>query len=117
MPPQSIKSLGDSKVATGTHLKHVIETYPKSMHNLTMKSIDLKDKQNYSSVALLVSDEVESCLKQLKKFDTTGTVTYANLMRCVRNSFFDKDISPLERIDIIWFSVFMCRIWHSWLKN
>ena len=115
--PSNLLTLGN-EIATRTHLKHVLDSYPKSRHNLTLRAIDTKDKQNYTSIALLVSEDVESCLLDLSsKLRTRGTIIYLTVMRCIRNSIFDKGISPLERIDLIWFSLFFCRIWRSWLRE
>ena len=46
-----------------------------------------------------------------------GTTAYLTLMRCIRDSIFDKSISPLKRIELIGFSLFFCRIWRSWLRE
>ena len=38
-------------------------------------------------------------------------------MRNIREAFFNKALSPLERIYIVWKTVFYLRIWRSWLSG
>ena len=113
--PSNIISIG-TEVACRGHLTEVLKKFPKARHGLTHRAIDDKDKQNYTSIGLLVKPCVESCLKEL---DTTvktyGTVVYLTFMRDIRDSFFDKSLSPLRRIYLIWKSVYFARIWRSWL--
>ena len=113
--PSNIISIG-TEVACRGHLTEVLKKFPKERHGLTHRAIDDKDKQNYTSIGLLVKPCVESCLKEL---DTTvktyGTVVYLTFMRDIRDSFFDKSLSPLRRIYLIWKPVYFARIWRSWL--
>lgn len=75
-------------------------------------------KQNYSSIELLVKPSVEECLRELgQSMRTTGTVVYLRLMRDIRDSFFDKSLSPLRRLYLLWKSIFFRRIWRVWLSN
>ena len=48
---------------------------------------------------------------------TRGTIAYLKVMRSYRDAIFDKSLSPLERIRLMWFSVFFIRIWRTWLKE
>ena len=41
---------------------------------------------------------------------------YLSLMRNIRNAFFDKSLSPLDRIFCCGIRCFFCRIWGSWLS-
>ena len=39
-------------------------------------------------------------------------------MRCIRDAFFDKALSPIKRLSLVWEVVFFLRIWRLWLyKN
>ena len=115
--PSNLLILGKG-TATRFHLQHVVNAYPKSKHNLTLRAIDSKDKQNYTSIVTLLSGDVQSCLEELSPImKTRGTTAYLTLMRCIRDSIFDKSISPLKRIELIGFSLFFCRIWRSWLRE
>lgn len=98
LTPSNILSLG-SEIACPGHLLDVLKRYPKAKHGLTQRAIDNKDKQNYSSIELLIKESVEECLQELDvKTKTSGTVFYLSLMRDIRNCYFDKSISPLDRL-------------------
>lgn len=115
--PSNIISIG-SEVACRGHLTEVLKKFHEARHGLTHRSIDDKDKQNYTGIGLLVKPCVEECLKGLSStLKTSGTVVYLKLMRDVRDSFFDKSLSPLRRIYLIWKSIYFLRIWRSWLAE
>jgi hypothetical protein len=102
----NILSMG-SEVACPGHLLEVLKRYPKAKHGLTQRAIDNKDKQNYSSIELLFKESIEECLLELNvKTKTSGTIIYLSLIRDIRNCFFDKSISPLDRLYKIWKSSF-----------
>ena len=115
--PSNILSFG-SEIACRAHLVEVLKKFPKSSHGLTQRSIDNKDKQNYSSIGLLVHPCVENCLKEMHStVKTSGTVIYLQLMRNIRDAFFDKSLSPLKRLYLMWNSIFFLRIWRCWLSE
>ena len=79
--PSNLLTMG-SEVACRAHLFHVLITFNKSKHGLTQKAINNKDKQNYSSIALLVEQKVEACLQEsMLVMKTKGTIVYSSLMR------------------------------------
>ena len=115
--PSNLLILGNEN-ASKIHLQHILNKFEKGKHNLTYKDIDSKDKQNYNSVTSLLSEEVESCLSDISPLmKTKGTSAYLKVMRSYRDSVFDKSLPPLDRIYLIWFSVFFIRIWRTWLKD
>ena len=70
-----------SEIACRGHLIKVIKQFEKAKHFLTYRPIDNKDKQNYTSISLLVSQGVEDCLIELdSKLKTTGTRVYLGFM-------------------------------------
>ena len=115
--PSNIISIG-SEVACRGHLTEVFKKFPKAKHGLNHRSIDDKDKQNYSCINLMVKQCVEECLQELSStVKTKGTVIYLRLMRDLRDSFFDKALSPLRRLYLMWKSIYFLRIWRSWLTE
>ena len=79
--------------------------------------IENKDKKNYESVETLLSSEVNVCLEKMKsRVRTNGTITYFWLMRNIRDVFFDKAISPLKRVQLLWKTIFFLHIWRLWLQ-
>ena len=70
-----------------------------------------KDKQNYSRIAVLVSDDVKQCLEEASPtIHTKGTIIYLGLMRRIRDAHF-------ERISLLWEVVFFVLIWRVWLNQ
>ena len=117
LTPSNLIVIG-RKVACPAHLITLLETVPKSQHCLTRKAVDNKDKQNYGSITLLVDAKVESCLNQLDdKYNTRGTIMYLSLMRNIRDATFDKAISPIKRIYLMWYTIYFLRIWRTFLLN
>ena len=115
--PSNILSIG-AEVACRGHLVEVLKQFPKGRHRLTQKSIDCKDKQNYSSIELLVSESVEKCLRESPcSLRTHGTVVYLQLMRDIKNSMFDKSLKPIKRLYLVWKAIFFLRIWRTWLAE
>ena len=115
--PSNLLILGNEN-ASKIHLHHVLNKFEKGRHNLTFKDIDSKDKQNYNSVTSLLSEEVESCIDEISPLvKTRGTIAYLKVMRFYRDSIFDKSLSPLDRINLIRFSLFFVRIWRTWLND
>lgn len=115
--PSNLVALG-CEVACRGHLVEVIKQFHKAKHGLTYRSIDNKDKENYTSIALLVNQSVEDCLKELNpKLKTMGTRVYLRLMRDIRDAFFNKSLSPLARLYLIWKAIFFLQIWRSWLAS
>ena len=114
--PSNLIIIG-SENASQSHLQYVYDTIDKEKHGLTQQCIDNKDKQNYGSIAILVSDEVQVCLQEVsKKLRTLGTKVYLGiLMRNIRDAFFDKTISPVKRLLLMWEATFFVRIWRCWL--
>ena len=79
--PSNLIVLGN-KNATRSHLQYVYKNISKEKHMITQKVIDNKDKQNYGSIAILVSEDVENCLKACSdKIRPLGTIVYLTLMR------------------------------------
>ena len=98
---EQLKEIGVTVVCNGADAKH----------NLTQCCIDNKDKQNYSSIPVLIVDRVKDCLDELNEnSQNTGTLVYLQIMRQIITSIFDKSISPFDRIVMIWRVVFFCRI-------
>ena len=59
------------------------------------------------------SNSVLSLLTQLP--DAAGTLCYLKITRAITDSFLDKQLDPLDRIEKIWYAVFFIRYWRKWL--
>ena len=117
LKPSNLLIMG-TEVACRNNIAEVLRTFPKERHNLTQRCLDNKDKQNYSSIPVLISDEVQECLSELSNTNrNTGTIVYLGMMRMIRDSIFDKSLAPIKRIELMWRAVFFCRIWRKWMST
>lgn len=94
------------------HLKHLVQRFPKNLHNLTHAIIQPKDRQKFDHVLRICSEEVIDLLER-NVSGTSGTVFYLRLIRKTLRSFLDTSMTPLERIRSIWFVVFALRGWRK----
>ena len=99
-----------------SHIQYVYNNIPKERHGFTQQVIDNKDKQNYGSIATLVGDDLNECLTEASSsIHPTRTIIYLSLMRCIRDARFEKTMTPLKRVSLLWEVVFFMRIWRCWL--
>ena len=108
LTPSNLIVLGSETACRG-HLQHVLKSFSKSDHGLSPQVLENKDKQNYDSIEKLLGNGVQVCLEKIKpELKTKGTIMYLWLMRNIRDAFFNKSISPLERIALMWKTLFFC---------
>ena len=100
-----------SYVAGVHHLRIVKKMFQKDIHGLQEHDIDYKDKQNFDAVLHIIRSL--PCLEQLP--DAAGTKQYITLMQCVTESYLNKQLSPLERIEKIWYVIFFLRLSRKWI--
>lgn len=98
------------------HLKFLVQHYGKDQHELTQSSLDPVDKQNFSSAMRMCSEKVTHLLK--KSLPTSvGTVKFLEIMRAVYVSFCDPKLVPLERVEKMWYAVFLLRVWRKFVAE
>lgn len=95
--------LGNYVVST-THLRILIDNVSKQEHGLTMSDLSCKDKMNFRAVEKMCESRVIDNLRNIAS--TEGTVIYLQMVKRVLDSYLDKDIAPIERIQLIWTSIF-----------
>lgn len=98
-------------VAGVHHLRIVQQTFCKDQHGLRKKDINYKDKQNYDTVVRMTSDSVNS-LASIP--DAKGTAVYLTVMKSVNDSFLNKTLECLCRVEKAWYAVFILRCWRQW---
>lgn len=82
---------------------------------LLESDLEQTDKMSVKTFHKLIDRRVAS---QLKKYPgTNGTVAYIALMDAVYQSFENDTLTPLQRIEEIWFATFFIRVWHHWIKE
>ena len=115
--PSNVIIMGNEVACLG-QLQQLLKRFDKSRHNLTQQVLKNKDKQNYKSIETLLKEDVVEALEDLGSImSTKETVTYLWLMRNIQIAFLDKSISPIERLSLMWQTVFFMRIWRKWLCN
>ena len=47
--------------------------------------------------------------------DAKGTMMYLRVMKLITESFLNKNLEFLVRIENAWYAVFLLRYWHQWI--
>ena len=98
-------------VAGAHHLQIIKKYLSKDVHGLRERDIDHKDKQNFDAVLHII--RALPCLDQLP--DAAATKQFILLMQFVTDSYLDKKLDPLKRIEKIWYVTFFLRYWRKWI--
>lgn len=98
------------------HLQELMENVDKGIHQLTATSLNPADRQNFDSVLKICSDNVTNLLQQYVE-GSDATVVFLKIMADQIYAFHDPNISPLDRVEKLWYSVFLVRIWRNFVLN
>ena len=98
--------------ALASHLHLLQATYHKDQHNLRYKDLDHQDRQNFEAVNRIISPNVLSLLDSFP--DSQGTRCYLQMMKSIVESYLDRHLYPLRRIEA-WFALFFARYWRQWI--
>ena len=112
MKPSHVLVMG-GYIAGVHHLRMLQESLPKDQHGLREKDLNHKDKQNFDAVLHITSKSVLDLLKSFP--DAKGTMIFLNLIRCVIDSYLDKQLDIYSRLKKAWYAVFFMRYWRQWL--
>lgn len=104
------------KLVSSTHLKLLLLQVSKDNHLLTNTDIHPKDRMNAKSAEKICHPLVQECLKKYIP-GSEATVVFLKVMNYATSSFLDSELLISERIKRIWYSVFVLRIWRSWLSS
>jgi len=116
LKPSVILPLGRDHIISRGHLVELIKTVSKDQHELTECYINPKDKMNYRAVQKISSQNVTSLLR-VNIANSEGTALYLDMIREVMESYTRPDLTPLERIELIWKWLFFVRIWRTFIQN
>lgn len=98
------------------HLYVLLYTFPKDHHQLTESVLNPTDKQNFSSAERMCDIKVTALL-DFGVERSKATSLYLKIMNHVLRAFLDTNLSPIERIRSMWFSVFIFRIWRHFIES
>ncbi|CAF1300836.1 unnamed protein product [Adineta steineri] len=104
--------IGEGKVSTDV-LFDVINNQSKLIHGLVKTDIYPKDKQNFGSCIKISSVDVLSALEGVS--GSYATQIYLRLLRSIILAYIERSTSILNRLYHSWLTVFICRLWWSWL--
>lgn len=74
---------------------------------------DTVHRQNFDAVLHITSKSVITLLSQVP--DARGTSALLQVTRYVIESFLDKKLDALSRVEKAWCAVYFMRYWHQWL--
>ena len=94
-----------------SHLHAVKLTFQKDKHGLCQRDIDHKDRQNFQAVINITS--AGHLLSEIPQADATKC--YIDLIKNVIDSYLDKSLDPIGRLEKLWCVVFFLRYWRKWI--
>lgn len=98
------------------HLIILIDMFSKDKHNLTMHTLNPADRQNFESVIRMTDGKVIELLRS-SVINSQGTVKFLEIIRNIIDSFMDRNLEPIKRIEKMWYSVLMLRIWRKFVLS
>lgn len=98
-----------------SHLNYLVKNVQKSVHGLTYMDVNPVDRMNYKSFEKVTDDRVLKALRD-RVPQSEATIQYLEVFRDIAKSFSDCDLKPLERIYLMWRSVFFIRIWRNFIQ-
>lgn len=111
----TIYPMGDKQVSL-SHLKFLINHFPKDVHGLVMSDVSPEDKQNYSSFEKITDPHVLDCLRQ-HVIGSEATVIYLQMSRLLCSPFFEKGLTPEERLERAYHGLYFFRGWRAWIQK
>lgn len=98
------------------HLYELLKMFTKDKHQLTLSTLNPKDKQNFRSVQRICHSRVTNLLRD-HVANSCATVQFLYILRDIIDSFMDTNLAPLQRVRKIWYAVFLIRIWRSYVLS
>lgn len=95
------------------HLYELIKKIPKH-HGLTATTLNPHDRQNFSSVERMYDQRVIDLMRNHVN-GSQGTIQFLQIIRDVVNSYMDRNLTPLQSVRKIWYSLFLIRIWREFI--
>lgn len=67
--------------------------------------------------AVRICDEKVTNLLHRSLDGSQGTIKFLEIMRNINKSFMDEDLTPLQRIYMVWYSLFIIRLWREFVNS
>lgn len=98
------------------HLYDLLEKHSKDKHQLTMSILNPVDRQNFESVLRICDKKVISLLNSSVN-KSEATAFFLESIRDILDSYMDPSLQPLQRIRILWYRIFVIRLWRRYLLS
>ena len=98
-------------VATGQHIHMIRKAFGKDQHGLRERDVNHKDKQNYEAISRIIG--ASHLLDEIP--DATATRCYIEVIQSIVDSYLDKSLDPVSRIEKMWYATFFLRYWRKWI--
>lgn len=98
------------------HLVYLLANFPKDRHELTVTILNPIDRQNFASVKRMCDTKVISLLRG-EVLGGEGTALFLEMAKNIIDSYMDKTLAPLDRVQKIWYSLFIIRIWREFVTK
>lgn len=90
-------------------MTYLLDNFSKDNHQLTISTIDANDRQNFDSVLRITSKDVVNQLRAHVR-NSAATVAFLEMVRGIIDSYMDPKLFPRERIEKLWYYLFVIRI-------
>lgn len=98
------------------HLSTLVETFSKDKHNLSASTLNPIDRQNFDNVLRMCDSKVTELLRK-NVVGSLATIKFLEIVRGVIDSYMNPTLKPWERIEKIWYALFMIRIWRHFILS
>lgn len=99
-----------------SHVEYLLQHFRKDKHQLTATILNPIDRMNTPSALRLCDENVIELLKNHVK-NSNATVIYLQIMRDYIDAFTDRNLSPLDRVKKVWYSMFIVRLWRQYILS
>lgn len=96
------------------HLQYLVDNFSKDQHFLTTTTLNPADRQNYASAIKICDRRVINMLKSHVK-NSDATVLFLQVMSYCIESYMSVNLSPLKRVENIWYALFITRMWRYFI--
>lgn len=100
------------------HLYYLLDNFSKDKHQLTQSILNPVDKQNFESVRRMCDEKVTRLLQSsVIKEKSKGTIWFLDTIRDVLDSYMCPYLTPLQRIQKLWYRIFCIRLWRRYISS
>lgn len=99
-------------------MQYLLDHFTKDKHNLTASIVYPVDRQNIEQSVVRICDEKVINLMRSSVIGSQATAKLLEIMKRIMDSHANNNLEAIERIEKIWYCVFMLRIWRDYvLRN